>query len=100
MEFAGEFETHITLRLTAANELFSLQEWGKKHGLKCLHIVLDRGTTVSQPMLTRRGHGILSGQLTEARRLSHALQSRRICCQSCEDRSRSRKPGYSPNASR
>jgi len=66
MEFAGEFETHLTVRLAGTGDLERLQEWSNVHGLKCLHIVLDRGTHPSQPMLTRRGSGTLSGEIAAA----------------------------------
>ncbi|HTE18280.1 MAG TPA: hypothetical protein VK689_07850, partial [Armatimonadota bacterium] len=62
MEFWGEFETHITLRLHDQH-VAALQEWGAGRGLKCIHILLNRGDHVSQPMLTRRSTGGLSGQL-------------------------------------
>jgi hypothetical protein len=73
MEFNGEFETHITVRLGQADEVCALRAWGAKHALKCLHILLDRGQCVSQPMLTRRGHGMLSTELATATQLSREL---------------------------
>jgi hypothetical protein len=73
MEFNGEFETHITVRLGQADEVRALRAWGAKHDLKCLHILLDRGQCVSQPMLTRRGHGMLSTELATATQLSREL---------------------------
>jgi hypothetical protein len=73
MEFTGEFETHITIGLDDSDKVELLQQWGACHGLKCLHIVLDRGLTVSQPMLTRRAHGTLSKELASASKLCNAL---------------------------
>jgi hypothetical protein len=72
-EFAGEFETHITVQLGALQSNASVRDWGLRHGLKSLHIVLDRGDTVSQPMLTRRGQGVLSRELARALELSDEL---------------------------
>src|SRR5689334_14773188 len=66
MQFAGEFETHITVRLTGANRLAALRRWAADRGLKCLHIVLDRGESASQPMLTRRSRGELCTELKAA----------------------------------
>ena len=55
MDFAGHFETHFTLRLDGTAGVEELRNWGAAHGLKCLHIILDRGASASQPMLTRHG---------------------------------------------
>lgn len=74
MEFAGKFETHVTLRLDGTTDLALLQNWARAHGLKVLHIVLARGRHVSQPMLTRRGHGTLSSELEIARNLCQSLE--------------------------
>jgi hypothetical protein len=73
MEFTGEFETHLTISLDKTNRIEALQDWAAQHNLKCLHIVLDRGVTVSQPMLTRYGRGGLSGELAKAERLKEEL---------------------------
>lgn len=66
MEFTGEFETHITVCLNNSDRIEGLKEWSINHDLKCLHIVLDRGVTASQPMLTRHGWGDLTGELRTA----------------------------------
>src|SRR5690242_13542138 len=75
VEFAGELETHITVGLDASESLAKLQEWATSQGLKCLHIILDRGATISQPMLTRHGQGTLSEEWTIASDLSRALNA-------------------------
>jgi hypothetical protein len=75
MEFTGEFETHITVCLNDSNRIENLQNWSRNHGLKCLHIVLDRGVTASQPMLTRRGRGNLTGELKIASDLCQSLDA-------------------------
>ncbi len=66
MEFSGEFETHITVFLKDLDRVEALQKWGINHGLKLLHIVLDRGINVSQLMLTRHGQGSLKNELKVA----------------------------------
>lgn len=73
MEFAGEFETHITVCLKDSNQVEALQAWGIDRGLKFIHIVLDRGIHVSQLMLTRHGTGGLSDQLKIASESSKSL---------------------------
>jgi hypothetical protein len=76
MEFVGEFETHYTVCIKAeTSDLEALRDWGTRHGLKCLHIVLDRGESVSQPMLTGRGHGTLCGERAKAESIVALLQT-------------------------
>ena len=75
MEFAGEFETHLTVRLDGAQSMEALQAWAVRNGLKCIHIVLERGRTPSQPMLNRRGHGAFSSELATASELSRRLNA-------------------------
>ncbi|RAG82496.1 hypothetical protein DN069_27295 [Streptacidiphilus pinicola] len=53
--------------------LARLDAWSARAGLKVTHIVLARGRTPSQPMLTLRGHGRLVEQLGETRRIVDAL---------------------------
>lgn len=54
-DFAGDFEVHLTVTTRAA-----LESWAVSRGLKFTHIVLARGRTPSQPMLTLRTAGTLS----------------------------------------
>lgn len=75
MEFAGEFETHITVRLSSESELAALQDWSVRQAFKCTHIVLERGRHVSQPMLSRRGTGVLTSEIASATVASMQLQS-------------------------
>jgi len=70
VEFEGEFETHVTVRAADAE---AVRAWAARHHLKFLHIVLARGQTVSQPMLTRRSAGTLADQMTAAADLSRRL---------------------------
>ncbi|MFE3148113.1 MULTISPECIES: hypothetical protein [unclassified Streptomyces] len=73
-EFEGEFETHLTVRLEPradggagdAREAGRLGRWAERRGMKLTHILLDRGATPDQPMLTERGRGSLSGQRAAA----------------------------------
>jgi hypothetical protein len=63
-EFAGEFETHLTVRLsTAAGAMDArarLEHRAGRIGLKLTRIVLDRGSLPDQPMLTETGRGTLT----------------------------------------
>jgi hypothetical protein len=68
-EFAGEFETHITVNLQDLAEIPRLQQWGATRNLKFLHILLEGGSHISQPMLTRRGYGNLTSELQMAKNL-------------------------------
>ena len=60
MEFAGEFETHLTVRLESPGDVEQLRAWAGERKLKCTHIVLARGSSASQPMLTFPERGTLS----------------------------------------
>lgn len=73
MEFTGEFETHITVSCSGISEIDRLQQWSVERNLKFLHILLDRGETVSQPMLTRRGQGDFNDEREIAYNLSRSL---------------------------
>lgn len=62
-DFAGEFETHFTVACASvAGEEDRIRRWAERHGVKFTRIVLDRGATRDQPMLTVRGHGLLPAQ--------------------------------------
>jgi hypothetical protein len=75
VEFEGEFETHITVRAEGSSQLDGLRGWAALRRLKFHHIVLDRGLTPSQPMVSRRGLGGLSGEMAEAADLARRLAS-------------------------
>jgi hypothetical protein len=77
-EFSGQFETHLTLQLDDAERLEELREWAARHGLKCVHIILDRGECPSQPMLSRWSSGLLSTEILAARALSRQLTADRF----------------------
>lgn len=69
----GEFETHITLAPDERQE--PLQQWAGEHRMKYVHIVLDRGLSPSQPMLTCHGKGTFASQLKRAQELAAELQN-------------------------
>ena len=68
---AGGYETHLTVAATTNVE--ALEGWAHDHGYKFGHIVLDRGETPSQPMLTRGGRGQLAEQVEIARGAAREL---------------------------
>ncbi|MFD6568084.1 hypothetical protein [Micromonospora profundi] len=49
LEVSGDFEIHIAAHATQAEKL---RAFATEHGVKFVHIMLDRGAYVSQPMLT------------------------------------------------
>ncbi|WP_335936108.1 hypothetical protein [Streptomyces sp. PTD5-9] len=63
--FTGDFETHLTLRPRLGEE-GPLLRWAERNGVKYSRIVLDRGKTPDQPMLTASGRGTLALQRTAA----------------------------------
>lgn len=60
MDLAGDFETHLTVRPAPGTD-GALAAWAAAHRLKYTRIVLDRGATPDQPMLTATGRGTLTG---------------------------------------
>lgn len=64
MEFTGDFETHLTVDPSGGHD--RLVAWADAHGLKCSTIVLDRGASPDQPMITLRGKGTVDDQLAAA----------------------------------
>jgi hypothetical protein len=66
-EFTGEFETHLTVVAgCAVGDEDRLRRWAERHRVKYTRIVLDRGATPDQPMLTVRCRGTLSAQRAAA----------------------------------
>ncbi|WP_194896421.1 hypothetical protein [Catenulispora pinisilvae] len=68
----GGFEYHITV---AGDDAASagLAAWAGERGVKFTHIVLARGETVSQPMLTVPGEGTAEAVLAEAEAMAGEL---------------------------
>ena len=73
MEFEGEFETHITVRADDPAAVDALRVWAERRELKFHHIVLARGATPSQPMVSLRGDGTLTSELAAARSVARQL---------------------------
>jgi hypothetical protein len=73
--FRGDFEAHITVTC-GDSRLYSLAE---ELGLKVVHIVLERGRTPSQPMVTARSSGTLGTALAEAERIAFLLRAEGFC---------------------
>src|SRR4051812_30400848 len=74
MEFAGEFEIHVTLELPEKRRAETLRDWAGRRGLKFTHIELAQGASASQPMVTRHGRGTLLSELAHAKLLAARLQ--------------------------
>ncbi|MBM7494387.1 hypothetical protein JOD64_005609 [Micromonospora luteifusca] len=75
LEVSGDFEIHITVHASQAEKL---RAFASEHGVKFVHIVLDRGAYVSKPMLTLNGRGTLTEQQDTARRWRHELREGEI----------------------
>ncbi|MFI9236292.1 hypothetical protein [Streptomyces sp. NPDC053079] len=70
VSFSGDFEAHLTVRGDATR----FERHAAAHGLKFIHIVLDRGHTPSQPMVTLRGSGTLAAVRDDVERGARALR--------------------------
>ncbi|MFD2767110.1 nucleotidyl transferase AbiEii/AbiGii toxin family protein [Micromonospora eburnea] len=71
LEVSGDFEIHIT---AYASQAAQLSAFATEHGVKFVHIVLDRGAYASQPMLTLTGRGTLAEQHAAVSRWQHELR--------------------------
>lgn len=71
--FNGAFGTHVTLAARPGGGTGDLALFAAARGVKHALIVLDRGQTRSQPMLTVQGEGTLATQIEAARSLSREL---------------------------
>ncbi|MEU8211553.1 nucleotidyl transferase AbiEii/AbiGii toxin family protein [Micromonospora sp. NPDC049044] len=69
---SGDFEIHITVE---DREAEALSAFAARHGMKFVHIVLDRGTFASQPMLTVTGRGTLDEQRAAALRWEREVRA-------------------------
>lgn len=70
-EAVGDFEFHITV---SGDDAAGLAAWAGERGVKFTHIVLARGETVSQPMLTVRGAGTAEAVLADAEAMAGELR--------------------------
>jgi hypothetical protein len=75
LEFTGAFETHVTLAARPDGGVDELTQFAAARGAKFALIMLDRGRTRSQPMLTVPGEGTLAAQVEAAGSLSRDLAS-------------------------
>jgi hypothetical protein len=71
LDVSGDFEIHITAHASQAGPL---SVFATDHGVKFVHIVLDRGAYDSQPMLTMTGRGNLAEQHAVVQRWQRALR--------------------------
>jgi hypothetical protein len=73
-DYKGDFEVHVTARLTSDPMLGLFRQWCQDRKFGCVWIVLGRGTHVHQPMATwRRRNTVLSAVLAEAHLLAAQL---------------------------
>jgi hypothetical protein len=72
MDFAGDFETHLTVAIEE-EATDRVSAWAAQRGLKFSQILLDRGSHASQPMVTSTGHGLFAEQMEKARTLQRDL---------------------------
>jgi hypothetical protein len=70
------YETHLTLAADDPGPLDALRAWAESCGLKWTQIVLDRGRTPLQPMITFWDRGTLADQHDRARRLTREIAAR------------------------
>ncbi|WP_228563739.1 hypothetical protein [Catenulispora rubra] len=70
-EVVGDFEFHITV---SGDDAGALAAWAGERGVKFTHIVLARGETVSQPMLTVPGAGTAAAVLADAEAMARELE--------------------------
>ncbi len=73
-DVTGEFETHLTIDC-ADPDVADLEGWAATRGMKLTHIVLARGRTPSQPMLTLLGTGTLRQQQDAAAAVEDDLRA-------------------------
>ncbi|WP_327356194.1 hypothetical protein [Streptomyces sp. NBC_01304] len=68
------YEAHVTVRCEDAETFGAFERWAAEASLKVTHIVLARGRTVSQPMLTLRDARSYEEQLGVARAVAERLR--------------------------
>jgi hypothetical protein len=74
-DVSGDFEIHLTCHAVSAEPLEAL---AARHGLKFVHIVLDRGSFTSQPMVTLTGRGPAAEQQAVLDRWQRELHAEKI----------------------
>ena len=76
-DISGEFELHLTAE---GHDAERLRIFATDNGMKFSHIVLDRGTHTSQPMLTLRGSGTLTEQIELGRQWARRMRQADLGC--------------------
>ncbi|MEU3555766.1 hypothetical protein [Streptomyces fragilis] len=71
----SSYEAHLTVRCADGAALDRLRRWSAARGLKLTHVVLARGRTPSQPMLTLRDASSYAAQLFRARAVGAELEA-------------------------
>jgi hypothetical protein len=69
----SSYEAHLTVQCADAAALDRLRRWSTARGLKLTHVVLARGRTPSQPMLTLHDAPSYAAQSTQARSVAAEL---------------------------
>jgi hypothetical protein len=54
--YQGDFEIHVTARITSESQFERFREWCRIREFKCVRIILGRGSHMHQPMATWRRH--------------------------------------------
>ncbi|MFE3544472.1 nucleotidyl transferase AbiEii/AbiGii toxin family protein [Nocardia sp. NPDC059177] len=75
VDFAGNFEIHLTVRADGPDVLAALESHGAQREMKFTHIVLARGRVADQPMLTLRHTGDLASVTATARSAAEELRA-------------------------
>ncbi|MGW0608423.1 hypothetical protein [Streptomyces sp. NPDC002640] len=70
----SSYEAHLTVRCADDAALHRLRDWSAARDLKLTHVVLARGRTRSQPMLTLREATSYAAQLERARAVAGELE--------------------------
>ncbi|MEU9578214.1 hypothetical protein [Streptomyces chilikensis] len=71
----SSYEAHLTVRCADDAALDRLRGWSAARGLKLTHVVLARGRTPSQPMLTLRDASSYDAQAARARAVAAELEA-------------------------
>lgn len=75
MDYAGEFEVHLTVQPASMAAFERFRSWCLAHDCKCVRIVLARGEHVEQPMATwRRDSTALPAVVAETQQMISKLE--------------------------
>ncbi len=70
-----EFEIHLTIAARIEGDTDRAARFAQTHGIKFTHIVLPRGASPSQPMLSWRARGALEAQVRSAAGIADDLRA-------------------------